>query len=222
MFRIWKDDPVVKTLLPVVRWLPTLLVFAALGISVTAEAGKFNRVLSAGDAAPGWGRLEDLEGNPVELSGLKDAKCVVVLFLANHCPVATAYERKLIRLQDLYRERGVEFVAISVSLKAGSTREGMQARAAEQGFNFPYLHDATQSAGKAYGVVATPTVFVLDRDRKVVYLGAIDDSWQAPEKVEEDYLPAAIDAVLAGKRPEIRESRPVGCEIEYRETGKSP
>jgi peroxiredoxin len=211
----------VKTRLPIGCWLATLLVFAALGISATAEAGKFNRVLSAGDAAPAWGRLDDLEGNPVELSGLQDAKCIVVLFLANHCPVATAYERKLIRLQDVYRERGVEFVAISVSLKAGSTREGMRVRAAEQGFNFPYLHDATQSAGKAYGVVATPTAFVLDGERKVVYLGAIDDSWQAPEKVEEDYLPAAIDAVLAGKRPEIRESRPVGCEIEYRETGKS-
>ncbi len=59
-------------------------------------------------------------------------------------------------------------------------------------------------------------MFVLNGERKIVYMGAIDDHWQDAAKVETPYLRDALTAVLAGHHPEITETRPVGCEIEYR------
>lgn len=89
------------------------------------------------------------------------------------------------------------------------------ARVHERKWPVPYLHDPSQSLGRAYGVTNTPQVFLLDRDRKIVYMGTIDDRWQKADEVETHYLRDAIDAVLTGKPVPIKETRAVGCEVEY-------
>ena len=61
----------------------------------------------------------------------------------------------------------------------------------------------------------TSQVFVLNAERRIAYMGAFDDQWKDASKVESHYTRAALDALLAGKQPEIRETRPVGCAIEY-------
>jgi hypothetical protein len=65
-----------------------------------------------------------------------------------------------------------------------------------------------------YGASVTPHVFVLDGNRKIAYMGAVDDSMSAGE-VKQPYLRDALDAVLAGKAPAVTETRQVGCGIQY-------
>ncbi len=179
-----------------------------------AFAGKFNRVLSVGDPAPAWKDLIGVDDQRHSLSGCK-AKLVVVVFIANHCPVAAAYEERLKQLAVDYRERDVELVAISVSQLDSDRLDKMKGRGKDSQFTFPYLQDVTQTIGHRYGATTTPQVFVLNAERRIAYMGAFDDQWKDATKVETHYTRAAIDALLADKQPEIRETRPVGCAIEY-------
>jgi hypothetical protein len=81
-------------------------------------------------------------------------------------------------------------------------------------FPFPYLHDADQSVGRGFGATSTPQLFVLDGERKIAYMGAFDDNMIESE-VKHHYLIDAVDALLAGKKPEVTETRARGCSIEY-------
>ena len=42
--------------------------------------------------------------------------------------------------------------------------------------NYIYGYDESQAVGKAYGAIDTPQFFVLDKERKIRYTGAMDDS----------------------------------------------
>ncbi len=180
----------------------------------TANAGKFNRKLNAGHAAPVWGGLRGIDDKTHSLEDLKEAKAVVVMFTCNHCPVSSGYEERFIEMTRGYQDKGVVVVAINSSRHSSDSFDKMKTRAAESKFNFAYLQDAKQEIAKAYGVTVTPQLFLLDGERKVAYMGAFDDSFD-PRKVETHYLREALDAVLAGNQPEIRESRPFGCGLRY-------
>lgn len=192
-----------------------LLVGVAVFLSAsTLLAAKFNKVLDIGKPAPEWSELLGVDNKRHGLVDLKDAKLVVVVFACNHCPVVKIYERRLIRFVDDYRGKGVEFVAISVSRQASDQLPQMKTRAADSGFNFPYLIDSSQKIAKNYGATHTPHVFVLDQQRRIAYMGKIDDHLDE-SKVTERFLRDAVDALLAGKSPEVTETRQVGCDIEY-------
>jgi len=194
--------------------LSVVVIFLAL--QATAHAAKFNRVLNIGDRAPAWGELKSIDGRAFDLADFADKSAVVVVFFANKCPVSKAYTGRLNEIAKAYRERGVTIVAVSVSQAAADDFEAMQVRAREQKFQFEYAQDLSQQIARNYGATATPQVFVLDRDRKISYMGTIDDAPQQPVKVTEPYLRWALDAALQGEPPEFRETKPVGCEIEWK------
>lgn len=196
------------------RFRPFLLLAIVLAVSQPARAGKFNRVLSIGDKAPAFAALQNVDGKRHGLADYRNAKLVVVAFIANRCPMAKQYEPRMLAFQKKYAAKGVQFVAISSSRFPADGFEQMQARAKKSGYRFPYLHDPTQKTGRAFGATHTPHFFVLDGRRRVAYMGAFDDNRDAA-KVAERYLRDAVDALLAGKKPEVAETRQFGCEIEY-------
>ncbi|HVX59625.1 MAG TPA: thioredoxin family protein [Pirellulales bacterium] len=201
---------------------PALLACAALAIlyalPAVGIAGKFNRELSIGDPAPEWKGLVGTDDRQHALADYANAKLIVLVFTCNHCPVATANQERLIALQKDYRDQSVRLIAICCNPGEEDNLAAMQERARQRRYNFPYLYDASQASGRAYGVRQTPTVFLLDRGRKVAYMGAIDDSWGDAAQVERDYLRDAIDSLLAVQKVPIAETRPQGCEIPYLET----
>ena len=178
------------------------------------SAAKFNKVIDIGQPAPAWTDLLGVDDKRHSLDELRDAKLVVIIFACNHCPVVKAYERRLIRFVDDYRDKGVELVAISVSRQPSDQIDKMKTRASDSGFNFAYLIDPTQKIAKAYGATVTPHVFVLDQKRRVVYMGKIDDHLEET-KITERFLQLAVDALLSGQTPEVAETRQLGCEIDY-------
>ena len=179
-----------------------------------ASAAKFNRLIEIGQLAPSWSDLIGCDDKRHSLDEHKTAKAVVVVFTCNHCPVAKAYEDRVLALSAKYRDKGVVLVAISVSQLETDGLSEMKKRATAKKYGFSYLLDSTQKIGHAYGATSTPQVFLLDGARKVAYMGKIDDSMHA-EKVTEQFLADALDAVLAGKVPEVTETKPTGCPIEY-------
>jgi peroxiredoxin len=181
--------------------------------AATAHGGKFNEVLDVGDAAPPLGDLIGIDDQPHGLVEYDSARIVILVFTSNRCPVATAYQDRLKATQEEYADEEVQVVAVNVGRGAAESLPKMKERAAAAGFNFPYLLDAERHVARAYGVTATPQVFLLDAQRNVAYMGRIDDAAEERD-VKRRFLLDAIRAVLAGERPEVSETRPVGCAVE--------
>lgn len=190
------------------------LVATCFASSALCARSKFNKVLSIGDQAPGWADLPGVDGKKHALTDLKEAKAVVVVFTRNSCPMAKRYEERLIAFAKRFREQNVEVVAISVSQSAADNLEKMKERASANEYPYAYLRDDSQEIGRAYGATVTPHFFLLDGKRKVAYMGAFDDNIDV-DKAAKPYLVNAIEALLAGKDPPVKESLQRGCEIEY-------
>ncbi len=68
--------------------------------------------------------------------------------------------------------------------------------------------------GLDYGAKVTPHVFLLDKDRKVAYIGAVDDN-NNPKAAKVKFVRDALDALLAGKEPPKTQTEARGCTIKY-------
>jgi peroxiredoxin len=167
-----------------------------------------------GDEAPQWKDLEGIDSKAHSLADLEEAKAVLVVFTCNHCPVAQAYEDRLNELHKDYTDKDVQIVAINVNNMEADRLPAMKVRGEEKGFQFAYLYDPSQKIGREFGATVTPHAFVLDQDRKIAYMGAIDDEMN-PEKVTTRYVRDALDAVLAGESPETADTKAFGCGIKY-------
>ncbi|MCU0916834.1 MAG: redoxin domain-containing protein, partial [Planctomycetes bacterium] len=156
------------------------------------------------------------------------AKVLVIVFTCNHCPTAQAYEERLKKLAADYKDKGVALVAISPNdplavrldelgyTDVGDSLADMKIRAKDKQFNFPYLYDGdTQGVSKAYGPVSTPHVFVFDRERKLRFVGRLDDNERRPQDVKSHDTRNAIEALLAGKPVPVEKTKTVGCSIKW-------
>ena len=153
----------------------------------------------------------------------------MIVFTCNHCKTAQAYEERLKRIVNDYRDKGVAVVAIgandpqALSLSEmvysdmGDSLEEMKVRAQERNFNYPYLYDGdTQTTARAYGPVATPHVFIFDQTRKLCYVGRVDNAENTNNVIHQDAR-AALDALLAGKPVPVEKTKTFGCSIKWAE-----
>ena len=189
---------------------------AAIGWPAAVLGGQFNKDKSIGDAAPQWQDLPGVDGEKHSLADLASKDVVVVVFTCNSCPYAVDVENRLIALHEQLAAAGNgALVAICSNANKEDTLEEITARAKERNFEFAYLHDDEKaSLANAFGARRTPEFFVLDRERKIVYMGALDDSPEG-KNIREKYVEKAIEAALAGKVPEVTETPPVGCLIRF-------
>ncbi len=189
-----------------------------------AEPAGFTR-LAIGDQAPDFS-LPGVDGKRYTLASFAEAPLLLVVFTCNHCPTAQAYEERLIQLHADYRDKGVAVVAISPNdplavrldelgyTDVGDSLDDMKLRAKERDFQFPYLYDGdTQRASLAYGVVATPQVFLFDRVRKLRYVGRIDDS--DVRTVTSHDARNALDALLKNQPVPVEQTRVFGCSTKW-------
>ncbi|GIW89319.1 MAG: hypothetical protein KatS3mg108_3643 [Isosphaeraceae bacterium] len=187
--------------------------------------------LPIGSPAPDF-RLPGVDGKTYSLADFQDAKVLVVLFTCNHCPTAQAYEERIARLHADYKDRGVALVAISPNdplavrldelgyTDLGDSFEDMKIRARDHQFAYPYLYDGeTQATSRAYGVLATPHVFIFDADRKLRYQGRIDDQEVKPP-TKHDAI-NAIEALLAGQPVPVETTRVFGCSTKWADKRES-
>lgn len=191
-----------------------LLVVVSLLLTVPARAGQYNSVLDIGDTAPAWMDLVGIDDQKHSLVDLHKNDVIVVVFTCNSCPYAVDVEDRLIELQQTYSDRGVAVVAINVNRIEADSLPAMKKKAELKNFGFAYLFDESQQIGKDYGAKYTPEFFVLDRDRRLVYMGSLDDSPDG-KGVNERYVSAAIEATLDGKKPRVTETVPIGCRVRY-------
>jgi thiol-disulfide isomerase/thioredoxin len=211
------------------RSLIALLTLAALA-GRTGLAAEDPTPLAIGAEAPDF-RLPGVDGKTYTLDDFRDAKVLVVIFTSNHCPTAQAYEDRIARLAADYKDKGVAVVAISPNdpkavrldelgyTDLDDSFEAMKIRAKDHAFAYPYLYDGeTQATAKAYGVLATPHVYIFDADCKLRYIGRFDDGEVKPPK-SHDAL-NAVEALLAGKDVPVPTTRVFGCSTKWADKRK--
>ena len=199
-----------------------VLFMAGLGFSASEKV----ETLRIGQQAPDF-NLIGVDGRSYRLADFADADVLVVIFTCNHCPTAQAYEERIIKLAADYKNKGVAVVAISPNdpravrldelgySDMGDSLEDMKTRAKDMGYNFPYLYDGDkQKVSLAYGPARTPHIFIFDRQRKLRYVGRIDDS-EKPRLIKSHDARNAIAALLKGKKVPVEKTGTIGCSIKW-------
>jgi peroxiredoxin len=184
------------------------------------------KTLEIGQSSPDF-NLPGVDGRNWKLSDFAKADVLVIVFTCNHCPTAQAYEERIKKMAADYKEKGVALVAISPNdpeavrldelgySDMSDSFEEMKIRAKDKGFKFPYLYDGDkQEVSRVYGPVATPHVFIFDKERKLRYVGRVDDS-EKLDRVKSQDARNAIEALLAGKAVPVEKTRPFGCSIKW-------
>jgi thiol-disulfide isomerase/thioredoxin len=188
-----------------------------------------HKTLEIGAAAPDF-KLMGVDDKMYDLASFKKARVLVVIFTCNHCPTAQCYEDRIINLTADYVNKNVAVVAImpndpqSLRLDEldfsdlGDSFAEMKIRAKEKKFNFPYLYDGdTEAVSRAYGPVATPHVFVFDKERKLRYEGRFDDTESPFKTPGETDAKNAIDALLDNREVPVKTTKVFGCSVKWSE-----
>ena len=171
-----------------------------------------------GDTATDF-NLKNTNGDMVSLAGIKDAKGYIVVFTCNQCPYAIAYEDRIIELHKKYAPLGYPVIAINPndkSIQPGDSFDNMKKRVQAKNIPYNYVYDETQEIAKTYGATRTPHVYLLDKNRVVRYIGAIDDNSEEPSAVTEKYVENAIEALRAGEEVKVKQTKAIGCGIKWK------
>ena len=192
----------------------------AIVLSLFATLSVF--AVTSGDAAPDF-KLKSASGKEVSLSDYKGK--IVVLEWKNHgCPfVKKHYDSGNMQgLQKKYTGKDVIWLSII------SSAEGKQGYVDEAGAKADiaqYKSSATEvlldpkgEVGRLYGAKTTPHMFVVAKDGKLAYQGAIDstpDTDVSSVKAAKNYVAVAIDELQAGKKVTQPATQSYGCSVKY-------
>jgi peroxiredoxin len=176
-------------------------------------------MLPLGTKAPPFS-LVNVNGRTVSLDDFKNAPALLVVFMCNHCPYVKHLADALAQFSSEYIAKGLAVVGINsndVANYPADSPERMVAEAEDRGYQFPYLYDETQEVAKAYRAACTPDFFLFDKNRQLVYRGQFDSTRpdSGTQATGED-LRAAVDAVLAGKKPSENQRPSIGCNIKWK------
>lgn len=188
------------------------------GCAGLAHATGLSRV-EVGAPAPQF-RALGADGKPHSLRDYA-GKLVVLEWTSPVCPF-TAIKYKSGAMQALQRyavERQVIWLSIDTAApdKAGYlTAAGARARIQQTHATVTaFLFDRDGNIARRYGAKTTPSFFVVNRDGKLAYEGAMDDQVFADDPAGREYVKAALDDLVAGRRVQKTETQPQGCAIEY-------
>ena len=191
--------------------MKTFLTAAALLLALAAGAQDGYQI---GDTAADFS-LSGTDGERHSIATDGGERGTVVVFTCNHCPYSVAYEDRLVALDAALAARGYGLIAINPNdpeLKLADGLAAMKVRAAEKGFGFPYLVDEGQEVYPVWGATRTPHFFLVDAERVVRYIGALDNNTDA-DRVTTNYLEDALAAIEAGEAPEPAVTKAIGCSI---------
>ncbi len=160
-----------------------------------------------------------LTGERHSIESLTTNGPVVFAFLAAECPVAKRYTMRLKRLYDEFGPQGTTLLAVYAN--ENDTLADVRAYTAKAETPFGVVKDRTGELAQQLGATMTPQVFLVDRDQKLRYRGAIDDN-RYETRVKYRYLRDALLAVHTGTAVAIAETPAFGCTLHLPEPTEQP
>jgi thiol-disulfide isomerase/thioredoxin len=147
----------------------------------------------------------------VTLSKLAGEKGTVIIFWNQSCPWVVGprgAEERIKAFAAKYKEQGVNTIAIDAGID--NTIEAVKEHAA--GHNLTLLVNRDSSIAAKFNASYTPQTYVLDKDMKLVYRGAFD---VRRGETYADYAAQAVEDVIAGREPAVKEAKGTGCTIKW-------
>jgi len=201
-----------------------LVLCVALCISGIVFAGKYNSIINIGDSMPAFNNLPSISGENISSDDL-DEDVLVFVSLANHCPWVRGMDSDLVELANSFDGKSVRVIGLSMNHREDDRLPAMKVHAEKNGYNFDYIYDESQEFGRKLGATRTPEYFVFNKERKLMYTGALYDS---PAKMNADgmvkhingepsqfFVKDAITSLLDGKEIATKETRAHGCTVKY-------
>jgi len=191
--------------------------------SLTATTVFASDVPPVGSAAPDFS-LTDAQGKTHSLSQYK-GKYVVLEWFNPECPFVKKHygTSNMQNLQKQYTDKGVVWLTIDSNAPGteGSItpEQAQKVSASWKTHQTALLLDPEGKAGRAYGAKNTPNMVIISPEGKIAYEGAID-SKASPNPADipssTNYVKAALDESLAGKRITTPQTKPYGCSVKYK------
>ena len=192
-------------------------------------------MVQLGTIAPAFELVDVISGKAMSRDDVFSAgidankRGLLVMFVCPHCPYVKHLEAELGRIgRDYFGENGEGPIGIAAIMSNDTVEypqdgpEEMKDQAARNGWSFPYLLDESQETARAYEAACTPDFFLFDGEMKLVYRGQLDESRPRRGDFGNDVpvtgkdLREALDAVVAGKRPDTNQRSSIGCNIKWR------
>ncbi len=193
----------------------SLIAMALVGM-MTVALYAADTVIPPGKEAPAF-TLKDQNGKDVKLADFK-GKIVVLEWFNEECPIVKRHYdgNKMNELAAKYAEKGVVWLAIN-STNHATVESNAKADKAWK-MNRPILDDHSGEIGHAYASTNTPGMFIVDKEGKLAYRGAIDDNNRGSNTEVVNYVAKALDELVAGKAVSTPETKPYGCTVKYKGT----
>ena len=194
---------------------------AALLTVVGIQVGTVSAGVETGAEAPDF-TLTDVAGNEHTLHDHLGS--IIILEWTNYdCPFVRKFYNPGVmqEWQEAMAEQGIVWLTICSSApgtQGNFTQAVWKQRMEEWNVVAPVLLDESGDVGRAYGARTTPHMYVIDTEGRIAYQGAIDSIRSVnPDDIEraDNYVQAAVAALLAGEEVETTDTRPYGCTVKY-------
>lgn len=160
-------------------------------------------------------KMKDVSGKEISLAESKSKKGLLVIFSCNTCPYVKLSESRILEYSNYCLKNNIGCILVNSNEAQRSEEdsfEEMQTYYKSKNLKCYYVVDDKSQLADAFGATRTPQCFLFDA-KGLVYKGAIDDNVKDPASVKEPYLKKALEALNAGKNPEIQQTKSIGCTI---------
>lgn len=157
--------------------------------------------------------MKDLSGKEHKLSDFKGEKAVVLVFTSQDCPWIIGADESINQLAKDLKDNGKEAVVLAIDADKNTTTENVKQYVEEHKITYPILEDENNQYADKVGANQTPEVFVVDKEGKLAYHGALDDRKAPDADPENEFARTAVEQVLAGQPVETTEKPAYGCTI---------
>jgi peroxiredoxin len=161
-------------------------------------------------------KMKDISGQVISLKEAKGPNGLLVMFTCNTCPYVIKNQGRTKEVCRFALDNKLGVILLNsneTGRTSGDSYADMQTYAKDQGYQWNYVLDSDNVLADAFGATRTPECYLFDKEGKLVYHGAIDDSPADISSVHRTHLKEAMQELLAGKDISVKESRSVGCSI---------
>lgn len=155
--------------------------------------------------------LKSVDGKDYNLNAaLNNNNYVVVMFWSTECPFVQPYTSRINSIVDEFTKEGIAFWGINSNFTEST--ENAKSHAEKKGYVFPMLKDVNNVVADMLGATRTPEVYLIDKNKTILYHGRIDDNRDA-EKVTSNDLANALKEAVGGKKISVNNTKSFGCTI---------
>jgi peroxiredoxin len=183
------------------------------GAAGASYAGTSQAPVSVGTPVQDF-HATDASGQQVSLSQHR-GKIVVLEWTNPECPYVKRHDQKGTMKQLAQKYAGQDVVWLAVDSTNTNTPEKSAAWQKSQNLPYPILVDRDGSLARAFGAKTTPHMFVIDKEGRLAYQGAIDDDPGGNNQNPRNYVDEALAKLNAGEQPEMTNTQPYGCGVKY-------